>query len=84
MNALSLDTKFRLSRLAESIAANYRIALWESESIARAVMKKYFGILMLLLVALTSRADGPMNRVASALLAKLAAHAARRTHPRPL
>jgi len=35
-------------------------------------------------IALTSRADGPMNRVASALLAKLAAHAARRTHPRTL
>lgn len=35
-------------------------------------------------VALTSRADGPMNRVASALLAKLAAHDARRTHARLL
>jgi phosphate acetyltransferase len=33
-------------------------------------------------IALTSRADGPMNRVASALLAKLAAHHARRDHPR--
>jgi phosphate acetyltransferase len=33
-------------------------------------------------IALTSRADGPMNRVASALLAKLAAHNARREHPR--
>jgi phosphate acetyltransferase len=33
-------------------------------------------------IALTSRADGPMNRVASALLAKLAAHNARRDHPR--
>ena len=30
-------------------------------------------------IALTSRADGPMNRVASALLALLAAHDARRT-----
>lgn len=29
-------------------------------------------------IALTSRADGPLNRVASALLAKLAAHDARR------
>jgi phosphate acetyltransferase len=29
-------------------------------------------------IALTSRADGPMNRVASALLAQLAAHDARR------
>ncbi|MBX9937327.1 MAG: enoyl-CoA hydratase, partial [Burkholderiaceae bacterium] len=28
-------------------------------------------------IALTSRADGPMSRVASALLAVLAAHAAR-------
>ena len=33
-------------------------------------------------IALTSRADGPMNRVASALLAQLAAHNARRDHPR--
>ncbi len=33
-------------------------------------------------IALTSRADGPTNRVASALLALLAAHNARRTHPR--
>lgn len=33
-------------------------------------------------IALTSRADGPMNRVASALLALLAAHNARRDHPR--
>jgi phosphate acetyltransferase len=33
-------------------------------------------------IALTSRADGPLNRVASALLAKLAAHNARRDHPR--
>jgi phosphate acetyltransferase len=33
-------------------------------------------------IALTSRADGPMNRVASALLALLAAHNARRTQPR--
>ncbi len=33
-------------------------------------------------IALTSRADGPMNRVASALLAQLAAHNARRGHPR--
>ena len=33
-------------------------------------------------IALTSRADGPMNRVASALLAKLAAHNARRDKPR--
>jgi phosphate acetyltransferase len=33
-------------------------------------------------IALTSRADGPMNRVASALLAKLAAHDARRHYPR--
>ena len=33
-------------------------------------------------VALTSRADGPMNRVASALLAQLAAHNARRDQPR--
>ena len=30
-------------------------------------------------IALTSRADGPMNRVASALLALMAAHDARRT-----
>jgi len=35
-------------------------------------------------IALTSRADGPMNRVASALLAKLAAHDARRNQVRPL
>jgi phosphate acetyltransferase len=34
-------------------------------------------------IALTSRADGPMNRVASALLAKLAAHNARRGSTRP-
>ena len=33
-------------------------------------------------IALTSRADGPMTRVASALLALLAAHNARRDHPR--
>ncbi len=33
-------------------------------------------------IALTSRADGPMNRVASALLALLAAHNARRGNPR--
>jgi phosphate acetyltransferase len=33
-------------------------------------------------IALTSRADGPMNRVASALLAKLAAHNARRDQDR--
>ncbi len=33
-------------------------------------------------IALTSRADGPMNRVASALLAQLAAHNSRRDHPR--
>lgn len=33
-------------------------------------------------IALTSRADGPMNRVASALLAKLAAHSARRDRAR--
>jgi len=33
-------------------------------------------------IALTSRADGPMNRVASALLAQLAAFNARRDHPR--
>jgi phosphate acetyltransferase len=33
-------------------------------------------------IALTSRADGPMNRVASALLAQLAAHNARRDNPR--
>jgi phosphate acetyltransferase len=33
-------------------------------------------------IALTSRADGPMNRIASALLAQLAAHNARRNHPR--
>ena len=33
-------------------------------------------------IALTSRADGPMARVASALLALLAAHNARRTQPR--
>jgi len=33
-------------------------------------------------IALTSRADGPMNRVASALLAQLAAHNARRDLPR--
>ncbi len=34
-------------------------------------------------IALTSRADGPMNRVASSLLAKLAAHDARRSSTRP-
>jgi len=33
-------------------------------------------------IALTSRADGPMSRVASALLAQLVAHNARRSHPR--
>jgi len=33
-------------------------------------------------IALTSRADGPMNRVASALLAQLVANNARRDHPR--
>lgn len=33
-------------------------------------------------IALTSRAEGPMNRVASALLALLAAHNARRDQPR--
>ncbi len=33
-------------------------------------------------IALTSRADGPMNRVSSALLAQLAAHNARRDQPR--
>jgi phosphate acetyltransferase len=33
-------------------------------------------------IALTSRADGPMTRVASALLAQLAAHNARRDHSR--
>ncbi len=33
-------------------------------------------------IALTSRADGPLNRVASALLAQLAAHNARRDQPR--
>ena len=33
-------------------------------------------------IALTSRADGPMNRAASALLAKLAAHSARRDRAR--
>ena len=33
-------------------------------------------------IALTSRADGPMARVASALLAKMAAHNARRENPR--
>ncbi|MDT8991135.1 bifunctional enoyl-CoA hydratase/phosphate acetyltransferase [Curvibacter sp. APW13] len=33
-------------------------------------------------IALTSRADGPMNRVASAVLALLVAHNARRDHPR--
>ena len=33
-------------------------------------------------IALTSRADGPMNRVASALLAQMAAHNARREQPR--
>jgi phosphate acetyltransferase len=33
-------------------------------------------------IALTSRADGPMTRVASALLGLLAAHNARRDHPR--
>lgn len=33
-------------------------------------------------IALTSRADGLMTRVASALLAQLAAHNARRDHPR--
>src|SRR5512133_2411141 len=35
-------------------------------------------------IALTSRADGPSNRVASALLALLVAHNARRDHPRPI
>ncbi|MEY4099263.1 MAG: hypothetical protein RL300_434 [Pseudomonadota bacterium] len=35
-------------------------------------------------IALTSRADGPSNRVASALLALLVAHNARRDHPRPV
>ncbi len=35
-------------------------------------------------IALTSRADGPMNRVASALLAKLAAHHARRAQSHAL
>ncbi len=33
-------------------------------------------------IALTSRADGPMNRVASALLAQMAAHSAQRDQPR--
>jgi phosphate acetyltransferase len=33
-------------------------------------------------IALTSRADGPSNRVASALLALLVAHNARRDQPR--
>jgi hypothetical protein len=33
-------------------------------------------------IALTSRADGPMNRVASTLLAHLAAHNVRRDQPR--
>ncbi len=33
-------------------------------------------------IALTSRADGPMNRVASALLAQMAAHSAQRDLPR--
>lgn len=33
-------------------------------------------------IALTSRADGPMNRVASALLAQLVANNTRREHPR--
>jgi phosphate acetyltransferase len=33
-------------------------------------------------IALTSRADGPSNRVASALLALLVAHNSRRDHPR--
>lgn len=33
-------------------------------------------------IALTSRADGPLNRVASALLAQLAAHSARQGRPR--
>jgi phosphate acetyltransferase len=33
-------------------------------------------------IALTSRADGPMSRVASALLAVVVAHNARRDHPR--
>ena len=35
-------------------------------------------------IALTSRADGPSNRVASALLALLVAHNARRDQPRPV
>ena len=35
-------------------------------------------------IALTSRADGPMNRVASALLAQLVAHNARRDNPRQI
>ncbi len=35
-------------------------------------------------IALTSRADGPSSRVASALLALLVAHNARRDHPRPV
>jgi phosphate acetyltransferase len=35
-------------------------------------------------IALTSRADGPSNRVASALLALLVAHNARRDQPRPI
>ena len=35
-------------------------------------------------IALTSRADGPMNRVASALLAQLAAHSAQREQPRQI
>jgi phosphate acetyltransferase len=33
-------------------------------------------------IALTSRAEGPMNRVASALLGLMVAHNARRNHPR--
>ncbi len=35
-------------------------------------------------IALTSRAEGPSNRVSSALLALLVAHNARRDHPRPV
>jgi phosphate acetyltransferase len=35
-------------------------------------------------IALTSRADGPSNRVSSALLALLVAHNARRDQPRPV
>jgi phosphate acetyltransferase len=35
-------------------------------------------------IALTSRADGPSNRVASALLALMVAHNARRDQPRPV